>query len=74
MLERLRKHVGARSDADLARRTGLSNAEVSRIGSSQRGEHTKLSTIRSISKHTNLPMTQLVDWWAEEQPEQEQTA
>lgn len=67
MLERLRWKVQANWDAELAREIGLNRSEVCKI---LRGVHAKcdgmrLSTLRTISEHTGMPISMLADWWAE---------
>lgn len=64
MLERLRKHLGARSDADLARRIGLPASEVCRIHTGQREDGMRLSTLKTISESTGVRIGELAEWWS----------
>lgn len=65
LLERLRKHLRARNDADLAMRTGLGRGEVSKIHNGLREEGMRLCTLKTVSEHTGVPIGALAEWWAE---------
>lgn len=72
MLDRLAAVIGARSDAELARRANIAASEISRIRRMpERGAGMGLSALKNVSDATGVPIGRLAEWWAEPEPLEE---
>lgn len=68
MLERLREHTKARTDAALALELGIEKSMVCRIKLGERSNF-ELKLLHRMASNAGLPIGQLAEWWAEGQQE-----
>lgn len=67
MLERLREHTKVPNSQQLAIELGVAPSMVSRVLNGER-QNIELNVLRRMADNAGLPIGQLAEWWAEEQP------